>query len=107
MPTKITSLDFRSSDTLIASQESAINLYLTTHTVLDVNSIVVEDEWLYAKVTNVTPASPWKVKIFKGTQSISDNGVTATENAIESFLTGKTLLRLIGLGGGYILVIYI
>ena|ERR1051325_10274585 len=104
MSVKIISLDWRSTDALISQQETTINTFLTTHTLLNVSAV---GEFIIAIYNNSVPATPHKVKIFKAVESISANGISATETAIDNFITGKTLRGdPLWLDSGVILVIY-
>lgn len=104
MPVKIVNLDWRSSDSLITQQETTINTFLTTHTLLNVSAV---GEFVIAIHNNNVPVTPHKVKIFKAVESILLNGIAATETTINNFITGKTLRGdPLWLDTGVILVIY-
>lgn len=100
---KITHLDWRASDALIAQQESTINGFLSTRTL---RNLIAVDEFLIADYVNTAETNPQKVKIFKFSESILLNGVSSTETVIANFIASKTIRKLLQLDEGIFLVVY-
>lgn len=100
---KIAQINWNADSATLVAEEAIINSFLSTVTL---NHITAVDEFLLGEFTNVAPASPSKVKIFKLADSIGANGISGTVSIIENFLSGKTLLHLLNVGQGAILAVY-
>ena len=96
-------LDFRSDDSLLASQEAVINAALQNVTLKEVISA---DEFLIAVIEPTIPTIPQKVKVFKVLDKILSEGISATETTINNFFSTRTYINHIQLDEGIFLVIY-
>jgi len=106
MAVKIAALDYRSTQSQLDSQTTAINAFLTDKTV---TKLIVVDEFIMAHYSATPPAVPTKVKLFNLSNSIHDNGIAATETAIQNFISGNVTAMVqdpIALDSGVIVLVY-
>lgn len=107
MSVKISALDYRAGSTLLDQQTTAINQFLSDKTV---TQIAVCDEFIMAHYTAAPLVGlPHKIKVFSLANSVTENGIQATENAINTFITNNVTSSPqapITLDSGFIVLVY-
>ena len=104
------SLDWRSSESQISSQITAVDNFLSTVTVIGTPYLV--DEFIIIEYQNVVPSTPMKVKIDKMLERIYsetslNEGIDAVQDYFEGIFDGtRTLLKIENLEEGTLFIVY-